>query len=53
MKYGLHSFTYLKAKLWNSLPDNLTTSESLNEFKKNNNILVLPIFNIKYYCKFI
>ena len=33
--YDLHSFTYLVAKLWNSLPDNLRTSESLNEFKRN------------------
>ena len=32
---SIPAFTYLIAKLWNSLPDNLRTSESLNEFKRN------------------
>ena len=43
--YGLHSFTYLTAKLWNSLPDNLRTSKSLNEFKRN-------IFSVTNLCMY-
>lgn len=45
--YGLHTLTYLTAKLWNSLPDNIRTSESLNESKRNiysvTNVLILNI----------
>ena len=32
--YGLHSFSYLAAKLWNSLPDIYRTSASLYDFKR-------------------
>ena len=32
--YGLHTFNYLAAKLWNSLPDGLRTCADLEEFKR-------------------
>ena len=32
--YGLHSFAYLAAKLWNSFRDDLRTCDQLNEFKR-------------------
>ena len=32
--YGLHSFTYLASKIWNSLRDTYTTSDFL-QFKQN------------------
>ena len=32
--YGLHSFSYLAAKLWNSLPNIYRTSASLYDFKR-------------------
>ena len=32
--YGLHSFSYLSAKLWNSLLDDWRTCVQYHEFKK-------------------
>ena len=33
--YSLHSFSYLAAKLWNSLPDTYRTSVSFHDFKRS------------------
>ena len=32
--YGLHSFSYLSAKMWNSLSDDLRTCDQFYEFKR-------------------
>ena len=32
--YGLHSFRYAATRLWNMLPDDIRTSESLIAFKR-------------------
>ena len=32
--YGLHSFKYATAKFWNSLPNNIRTIATLDEFKR-------------------
>ena len=42
--YGLYSFNYLAAKLWNSLSDGLRACEDLYEFEGK--ILSLVNFNI-------
>ena len=42
--YGLHTFNYLAAKLWNSLPDGLRACADLEEFKRK--ILSFVNFNI-------
>ena len=34
-RYGLNSFTYLGAKLWNRLPNHIKTIADLQEFKRN------------------
>ena len=34
-RYGLNSFTYLGAKLWNSLPNHIRTISDLQDFKRN------------------
>jgi hypothetical protein len=34
ISYGINSFRYKGAKIWNSLPNNLKNSASLDEFKK-------------------
>jgi len=33
--YGLNSFTYHSAKLWNALSEALRTCKDFNEFKRN------------------
>ena len=32
-RYGLNSFKYIAAKLWNLLDENIKTSENLKDFK--------------------
>ena len=62
-KYGRRAFRYTAPRLWNGLPQEVRTEESINTFKKNlkaylfkhtgeNQAMAKHVYDIDIYCKY-